>query len=111
MMNLKEGKLIMIGSDGNECEIQSLSQMEVTLEPNIPEDYGIPLDTLSSATFSMHLSKEQYFRLIDVATGLFKLICELCPNKRVIHLAKYGKKRRTRKKNRARMIRILEKER
>ena len=33
-----------------------------------------------------------------------------CPNKRVVHLAKYAKKRRTRKKNLHRAMRIIEEE-
>lgn len=108
MMNLKEGKLILVDTDGNQHEIEPISHMEVTLAPDIAEDYGIPFETLSSATFTTHMTKEQYFRMIDTFTGLFKMICELCPNKKVTHLATYGKKRRTRKKNRTRMIRILE---
>lgn len=35
---------------------------------------------------------------------------ERCPNRRVVHLAKYGRKRRTRKKNLHRAVRIVGKE-
>lgn len=44
------------------------------------------------------------------------LLCEqpdlldLCPNRRVKHLAKHGRKRRTRKKNRSRAYRLIAKE-
>lgn len=40
--------------------------------------------------------------------GIRDIVLSCCPNKRVIHLAKYGKKKRTRKKNLHRAIKILE---
>lgn len=42
-------------------------------------------------------------------TGVFDAIIAVCPNRRIKHLALYGK-RKTRKKNLNRIIRMLEKE-
>lgn len=111
-MELNVGKMILIDADGKEYKFENIPQMETTLEPDIPEDpnytFVKQFISLPSATFSIRMTKEQYFKLIDTATGLFKMICELCPNKKVVHLAKSAKKRKTRKKNRTRIIRILE---
>ena len=50
------------------------------------------------------LSKEAIATLF----GFREVIIRCCPNKRVVHLALYAKKPRTRKKNFNRTIRILE---
>lgn len=111
-MNIKSGTLFIIDPDGTEHELGATIEEPADLIPDesnltYPADFGIPI---KEVTFTTHVTKEQHLRMLDVFTGLFKAICEVCPNKRVIYLAMYAKKRKTRKKNRNRAIRILEKE-
>jgi hypothetical protein len=64
------------------------------------------LDTKSATlTMKSRISKSGYLLI----TGVFNAIMEVCPNRKVKHLALYGK-RKTRKKNLNRIIRMLEKE-
>ena len=51
-----------------------------------------------------HISEDAMLAI----TGILNVILDCCPNKRVVHLAKHGKKKRTRKKNLHRAIKILE---
>lgn len=115
MIKVKVGSCFIVEPDGEEVELLNLPSFEENpVDLCFPEDpnYTFIKQFISpeSATFSLQMSKEQYFRMIDTFTGLFKMICVICPNKRVIHLAMNGKKRKTRKKNRNRAVRILEKE-
>lgn len=59
-------------------------------------------------TIDVRLNKRQIEALFDIAVGLADKIYSFCPNKQVVHMAKHGKKSRTRKKNRSRAIRIIE---
>ena len=112
MIEFKAGSMF-IDIDGEMCELHNIPEFE-TLEPDFPDDpnYIAIKQFISPGSFTatMKLSKQHWLRMIDITTGLFKMICELCPNKRVVYLAKYGKGHRTQKKNRTRAIRILEKE-
>lgn len=115
MINIKQGTFFIKELDGEEVELLNLPSFEENpVDLYFPEDpnYTFVKQFISPGEFSatMKVTKEQYFRMIDTFTGLFKMICMICPNKKVIHLAVHGKKRRTRKKNRNRAIRILEKE-
>ena len=113
MINIKQGTFFVTEPSGKAYEIFEPGQWDDTLEIDLNENPDFvcsSLGNLKDMTFTATLktTKDQYFRMIDTFTGLFKMICELCPNKRVIYLATHGKKRRTRKKNRQRAIRILE---
>ena len=63
------------------------------------------------ATFTINLTKEQIKNLYDVVFRITETVLSIVRgegNARVAHLAKYGRKRRTRKKNVRRAIRIAE---
>lgn len=60
-------------------------------------------------SFSVKMASDTYVRLAHLLLGIDKALAEMCPNRRVVHLAKHAKKKRTRKKNYKRMIRICEK--
>lgn len=53
---------------------------------------------------AIQLSNENYMRIL----GIYNDMLDMCPNKRVVHLAKHARKLRTRKKNFNRVIKILE---
>ena len=68
------------------------------------EELASYTETDNDVPFSSKLSKEAIATLF----GFREVIIRCCPNKRVVHLALYAKKPRTRKKNFNRTIRILE---
>lgn len=61
-------------------------------------------DAVSSFEVTCKIGFEAWMAL----TGLRDVCLSLCPNKRVVHLAKYATKRKVKKKNLRRAIRILE---
>lgn len=61
-----------------------------------------------SATVKM--ASDAYIQFVHTLLGIDLALTEMCTNRRVVHLAKHAKKKRTRKKNYKRMIRICEKE-
>lgn len=60
-------------------------------------------DFSQSFDLSVTVSKDTWLNIL----GVKEAVLDICPNKRVVHLAKHGNKK-TRKKNFHRAIRILE---
>lgn len=77
--------------------------------PEVKEEYDqhdyTKLSTGLEATFTtfVKVSKDAIMAIL----GIKDSVLDICPNKRVVHLAKHGSKK-TRKKNFHRAIRILE---
>lgn len=42
-----------------------------------------------------------------MVTGMYKMVIDICPNKKVVHLIKHGRKERIRHKNFNRAIKII----
>ena len=104
MINFGSGTLYI-----NDEEFGSINEAEITYsdEIDIP-DYIRKIENLeTSFEFLCRITKEAAMTIMGVKSA----VIELCPNKKVVHLALYGKKKRTRTKNLNRAIRILEKER
>ena len=104
MINFGSGALYIEGE-----KIGSINEAEVTCSEEfyIPE-YIRKMESLKASFECIcRITKEA----IMVIMGVKSAVIELCPNKKVVHLALYGKKKRTRTKNLNRAIRILEKER
>lgn len=106
-----EGKLFFRTTDGYEPLMKIESPYIDTITD--PEEYADdqnylhwPVSFEPTFEIPIKLSKE----LLNELFGIRKYVYENCPNKKVIHLAKYARKRRTRKKNLNRAIRILERE-
>lgn len=62
----------------------------------------------SFATASFEVMGKIGFEAWMALTGLRDVCLSLCPNKKVVHLAKYATKKKVKKKNLRRAIRILE---
>ena len=106
MFDFGSGTLYISGPDGT---IQPLGEvkeieMETIRDDGLPDFAKLSEGFEATATFTAKISKE--FMLF--VTGAYDVILTNCPNKRVVHLTKYGKKKRTRKKNLHRAIKILE---
>ena len=70
---------------------------------------AVAFNTLLDAFKSMARALGQAYQAAKESIDLAQMLSR-CPNKRVVHLAKYARKKRTRKKNLHRALRILEKE-
>ncbi len=86
-------------------ENPSINTIEDSKEYADDQVYISQLASFDSIEISVKSSKE----VLNALFGICKSICDCCPNKKVTHLAKHARKRKTRKKNFNRCIRILEK--
>lgn len=65
--------------------------------------------TEAEATFTLNLTKQQIDNFLMEVYGIRKMVLDMVGG-RVAHLGRHGRKRKTRKKNVRRAIRMLEKE-
>lgn len=86
-------------------ENPSINTIEDSKEYADDQVYISQLASFDSIEISVKSSKE----VLNALFGIYKSICDCCPNKKVTYLAKHARKRKTRKKNFNRYIRILEK--
>ncbi len=86
-------------------ENPSINTIEDSKEYADNQVYISQLASFDSIEISVKPSKE----VLNALFGICNLICDCCPNKKVAHLAKHARKRKTRNKNYSRCIRILEK--
>lgn len=61
-------------------------------------------------TITVEMTRQRMEDFLFVISGLKAAVLETCPNKRVVHLAKYAKRKTVRKKNIKRAVRIIERE-
>ena len=113
MAEIKTGRgILCFGPPGDypACEIK-----ESELICAIGEKDGIMLNSLQNeAELTIHLSKQQIEKFLQVAFQITKTVLEMLRdigNKRVAYLARHGKKHRTRKKNIRRAYRMVSRER
>lgn len=104
MINPSHGCLYIVGDEETK-KIGEVKYVELETTPEDPPEIPIPVTGLE-ATFEMccKISKE----LILAILGFRERVLDICPNKRVVHLAKHGRNKKIRKKNFNRAIRILE---
>lgn len=109
MFKLSSGTMYITKENGDVIEFGGISEGIEFEEDDCKAVFPISLNQPQELSFSLQLTNNSIVSLYDAFLGLEKSICDLCPNKKVVNLYKYAKKNRVRKKNRARMIRILEK--
>lgn len=84
---------------------------DLTIEQDDIREYvheNISFHTTNNVEFTVnvHIDKLMLYKLI----GVYNWVVDYCPNRRVVHLIKYGKTKRVREKNFNRACRILVKE-
>lgn len=101
-LKLGEGTLYFNGS-----EVKGITDFECS-----NEDYGKSFAkccTIINENTIEVKCKVDFWSFIELI-GLWDWVMKYCPNKRVVHLAKYGRTIRVRHKNFRRACRLLEKE-
>ena len=108
MINLNSGTLYIQKQDGLYEHFGEVADTENTSSDiyDIPE--YVPFINQPEFTFEFvaKVQKDLWLKLL----GVYDTIINLCPNKKVVHLALNGRTHKIRKKNLHRAIKILEKE-
>ena len=103
-----EGMLFFQRVDG---EYEPLGKVTEGIVFEEVEDYSgakiLQLEKEAEATFTVKLTKQQIDNFLMAVFGIRKMVLEMVGG-RVAHLARHGRKRKTRKKNVRRAIRMLE---
>lgn len=105
------GTLYILNEDGEPKKFGEVKEIEVEVEVEVEEwaddasDFVVPV-TGMEATYEAccKISKDIVLALL----GIRDSVLDLCPNKKVVHLARHGRNKKIRKKNFHRAIRILE---
>lgn len=107
MLDLSSGTLYIQGLNGVTQKLGDIK--EGVVEPISLDDILPSFARLNNAFEAKFECTSRIDELVIlIMTGTYDAIMNACPNKRVVHLAKYGRKKRTRKKNLHRAIKILE---
>lgn len=111
MINFNPGTVYISKPDGtaigfadiNECSIECECEDECEDEINYISNY---INNTIEASFEVvgRMFEEALFYI----SGARDVVVKCCPNRKVVYLATHSKKRRTRKKNIHRAIKILE---
>ncbi len=103
---LGSGQLYFIEPGGSASMIGHVT--DASVECLDDDDYTVAVKHVIDAEMAfdwfVKMTKEAMFAI----TGMYKSIIDCCPDRRVAHLAMYGKTARIRKKNFNRAIKILE---
>lgn len=103
------GPLYILNGDGAPKKLGEVKDAETVDSPielaDDVSDFVVPV-TGMEATYEAcrKISKDIVLALL----GIRDSVLDLCPNKKVVHLARHGKNKKIRKKNFSRAVRILE---
>ena len=105
MLELASGSLYILNENDEPKKFGEVKDVEVEERADDASDFVVPV-TGMEATYEAccKISKDIVLALL----GIRDSILDLCPNKKVIHLARHGRNKKIRKKNFHRAIRILE---
>ena len=105
MIELGSGSLYILNDAEAPKKLGEVKEIEVEEWAGDASDFVVPV-TGMEATYEAccKISKDIVLALL----GIRDSVLDLCPNKKVIHLARHGRNKKIRKKNFHRAIRILE---
>ena len=105
MIELGSGSLYILNDAEAPKKLGEVKEIEVEEWADDASDFVVPV-TGMEATYEAccKISKDIVLALL----GIRDSVLDLCPNKKVIHLARHGRNKKIRKKNFHRAIRILE---
>ena len=105
MLELASGSLYILNENDEPKKFGEVKDVEVEERADDASDFVVPV-TGMEATYEAccKISKDIVLALL----GIRDSVLDLCPNKKVVHLARHGRNKKIRKKNFHRAIRILE---
>lgn len=99
-------KIIGIYIDGSEIKgISDFSVEEEKINEYVKQSTVIRFTDPITITATCKINRMTFYKFI----GLYDWAIENCPNKRVVHLMRYGKNNKVKMKNFRRSLRIIEK--
>ena len=114
MFNFNPGTVYVYNQDGtairfadvNDCSIECECEDEIDYISNDINTVKFQINNIIGASFeaTCRMFEEALFYI----SGARDVVIKCCPNRKVVYLATHSKKRRTRKKNIHRAIKILE---
>ena len=107
MINFNPGTVYISKPDGTAIRFADVNDCSVECECEDEFNYiSNDINNTFEASFEVacHMLKEALFYI----SGARDVVVKCCPNRKVVYLATHSKKRRTRKKNIHRAIKILE---
>lgn len=105
MINFNPGAIYVSNPDGTSIGCLDINNCSIECEDEfnyISTDINIAIE--ASFEVACRMLKEALFYI----SGARDVVIKCCPNRKVVYLATHSKKRRTRKKNIHRAIKILE---
>ena len=109
MIEFGSGTVYISNLEGVTSPFGRINGVEIETTPTV-EDEHVYIPNIGDYEAAIEGTCKLYKNALMYLTGVSQLAIDMCPNKKVVHLAKHAKKRRARKKNLNRAIYILEKE-
>lgn len=105
MLELSSGTLYILNEDDEPKKFGEVKDVETEGWADDASEFVVPV-TGMEATYEAccKIAKDIVLALL----GIRGSVLDLCPNKKVVHLARHGRNKKIRKKNFHRAIRILE---
>ena len=109
MINFNPGTVYVYNQDGTAIRLADVNDCSIECECECEDKFNYISNDINNA---IEASFEATCRMLKEAllyiSGARDVVVKCCPNRKVAYLATHSKKRRTRKKNIHRAIRILE---
>ena len=116
MINFNPGTVYVYNQDGTAIRLADVNDCSIECECECEDEFNYISNDIDPVKFQINNTIEASFevacRMFEEAllyiSGARDVVVKCCPNRKVAYLATHSKKRRTRKKNIHRAIKILE---
>ena len=109
MINFNPGTVYVYNQDGTAIRLADVNDCSIECECECEDEFNYISNDINN---TIEASFEVTCRMLEEAllyiSGARDVVVKCCPNQKVAYLATHSKKRRTRKKNIHRAIKILE---
>lgn len=107
MINFNPGTVYVYNQDGTAIRFADINDCSIECECEDEINY-ISNDISNTIEASFEVACRMLKEALFYISGARDVVIKCCPNRKVVYLATHSKKRRTRKKNIHRAIKILE---
>lgn len=111
MINFNPGTVYIFNPDGTSIGRLDINNCSIECEDEfnyISTDINRTIDVNNAIEASFEVACRMLKEALFYISGARDVVIKCCPNRKVVYLATHSKKRRTRKKNIHRAIKILE---
>ena len=111
MINFNPGNVYVYNQDGTPIRFADVNDCSIECEDEfnyISNDTNNTINTNNTIEASFEVACRMFEEALLYISGARDVVIKCCPNRTVAYLATHSKKRRTRKKNIHRAIKILE---